>query len=175
MKDREQKKKDVAALQELLGATPSVFLTGFEKLSVEQDFQLRRAVREAGGGYRVVKNTLVENAAKGTPSEPPLSGLTGMNSLAYTANDAVALAKALTGYAKQNPTFTFKAGLVEGRVIDASEIEALAALPSREELFAKLLFLILAPATGIARAASGVGRNLAVVIDQAVKEQKFSE
>jgi len=175
MKNREQKKKDVAALNELLAKTPNVFLAGFEKLSVEQDFQLRRAVRGAGGGYRVVKNTLVENAAKGTSAEPTLAGLTGMNSLAYTETDPVALAKALTDYAKQNPAFTFKAGVVEGRVVDASGIEALAALPSREELFAKLLFLIQAPATSLVRAINGVGRNMAVVLDQGVKEKKFSE
>jgi large subunit ribosomal protein L10 len=175
MKSKDEKKKDVTNLHELLGKMPNVFLTGFEKLSVEQDFQLRRAVRDAGGRYRVVKNTLVENAAKDTPSAPNMSGLTGMNSLAYTDADPVALAKALTDYAKANPTFTFKAGVVEGRVIDASGIQALAALPSREDLFAKLLFLIQAPATSLVRAMNGVGRNLAVVLDQGVKEKKFSE
>lgn len=174
MKSKDDKKKDVAALSELLGGTPHVFVTSFEKLTVEQDFLLRRTVRQAGGGYRVVKNTLAENAAKGTPSEPALSGLVGMNSLAYTGGDPVALAKALTGYAKEHPTFTFKAGVVEGRVIDARAIQALAELPSRDELFAKLLFLIQAPATQLARAINGVGRNLAVVVDQGVKESKFA-
>jgi len=175
MKSKDQKKKDIADLHELLEKAPNIFLAAFEKLSVDQDFKLRRAVRDAGGRYRVVKNTLVENAAKETPSESSLSGLTGMNSLAYTEADPVALAKVLTDYAKENPTFTFKAGVVEGRVIDASGIQALAALPSKEEIFAKLLFLIQAPATSLVRALNGVGRNLAVVLDQGVKEKKFSE
>ena len=175
MKSKDDKNKEVSDLHELLGQTPNVFVTGFEKLTVDQDFQLRKTVREAGGGYRVVKNTLVENAAKGTASEKALAGLGGMTSLAYTAADPVALAKALTTYAKENPTFTFKAGVVEGRVIDASEVERLAEMPSRDELFAKLLYMINAPATYLARAISGVGRNLAVVVEQGVKEKKFSE
>jgi large subunit ribosomal protein L10 len=97
-----------------------------------------------------------------------------MTSLAFTAGDPVALAKVLTTYAKEHPTFTFKAGVVEGRVVDVGAISELAQMPSREELFARILYLIQAPATNLARAISGVGRNLAVVIDQAVKENKFS-
>ena len=174
MKRKEDKKKDVEALRQIFETTPNVFVTGFEKLTVDQDFRLRRTVRDAGGSYRVVKNTLAENAAKGTPSEGAVDGLVGMNSLAYTNADPVALAKALTAYAKENPTFTFKVGLVEGRVVDASGVQRLADLPSRDELFARLLYLILAPATNLARAISGVGRNLAVVIDQGVQENKFS-
>jgi len=86
----------------------------------------------------------------------------------------VALAKALTKYAKDNPTFTFKAGLVEGRAFDIKSIEALATMPSKEEVFAKLLYLINAPAQRLVTAINGVGRNLAVVVDQGVKENKFS-
>ena len=174
MKSRKHKQRDVKALHEVLGEAANVFLTAFEKLTVEQDFELRKTVRGAGGRYRVIKNTLAENAAKGTPSEEVLQGLTGMNSMAYTSEDPVALAKALTGYAKQYPTFTFKAGVVEGRVIDTDQIKQLAEMPSRDDLFAKLLFLINAPATYLARAISGVGRNLAVVVDQGCKENKFS-
>jgi large subunit ribosomal protein L10 len=104
-----------------------------------------------------------------------MRNLAGMTSLAYTAKDAVALAKALTGYAKANPTFTFKAGMVEGRVIDVKSIQALATLPSREEILSKVLFLIQASAQRLVTSISGVGRNLAVVIDQGVKENKFSQ
>jgi len=86
----------------------------------------------------------------------------------------VALAKALTKYAKENPTFTFKAGVVEGRVFEVGQIEALANMPSKEEIFAKLLYVINAPAQQLVTAINGVGRNLAVVIDQGVKENKFS-
>jgi len=174
MKSRKEKQRDVKALHELLGGVSNVFVTAFEQLTVEQDFELRKTVREVGGRYRVIKNTLAENASKGTPSEDVLQRLTGMTSMAYTSEDPVALAKALTAYAKQYPTFTFKAGVVEGRVVDADQFKQLAELPSRDELFAKLLFVINAPATYLARVINGVGRDLAVVVDQGCKENKFS-
>jgi len=140
---------------------------------VTQDFELRKSVRAVGGRYRVIKNTLAELAAEGTPAASLLKGLTGMNSLVYTDGDPVALAKALTRYAKENPVLTFKAGMIEGRVIDAGAIQQLAELPPREELLARLLFLIQAPAQRVVTALQAVGRNLAVVLDQGVKEQKF--
>jgi len=151
----------------------NLFVTGYEKLKVSQDFELRKAVRGVGGQYRVIKNNLAEKASEGTASEPVLKGLRGMTSLVYTLNDPVALAKALTAYAKANPTFTFKAGLVEGRAIDVKEINDLAALPSKEAIFAKLLYVINAPAQQLVTAINAVGRNLAVVVDQGVKENKF--
>ncbi len=174
MKSRDEKKRDVEWLHDLLKGDPSLFVTGFEKLTVDQDFELRKTVRDVGGSYRVLKNNLAEKASAGTSAEEALTGLVGMSSLAFTTGDPVALAKALTGYAKQHATFTFKAGFVEGRVIDAGEVKALAEMPSKEELYAKLLFVINAPATGLARAINGVGRNLAVVVDQGCKENKFS-
>src|SRR5487761_2106703 len=97
-----------------------------------------------------------------------------MCSIAYTSGDPVALAKALTAYAKVNPNFTFKAGMVEGRVVDLSGIQALATMPPKEEIYAKLLYLIQAPAQRLVTVMNGVGRNLAVVVDQGVKENKFS-
>jgi len=102
-----------------------------------------------------------------------LKNLRGMTSLAYTSKDPVALAKALTVYAKANPTFTFKAGIVEGRAIDVGAIIELANMPSKEQLFAKLLYLISAPAQRLVTVMQGVGRDLAVVVDQGVKENKF--
>ncbi len=173
MKTKQIKRQEVEELRRELQRCPHVFLTTFDKLTVAQDFELRKAVRSAGGRYRVIKNTLAERAAEGTPAAPLLKGLTGMNSLAYTDGDPVALAKALTKYAKENPVLTFKAGMVEGRVIDVGAIQQLAELPPREELLAKLLFLIQAPAQRVATAIQAVGRNLAVVLDQAVKEEKF--
>ena len=143
-------------------------------MKVQQDFELRKTVRGAGATYRVVKNNLAEKASQGTPLEELLANLAGMTSLAYTSSDPVALAKALTGYAKTNPAFTFKAGFVEGRVIDVKSIQELATMPSREEILAKVLFLIQASAQRLVTAVNGVGRNLAVVIDQGVKENKFS-
>jgi large subunit ribosomal protein L10 len=122
-----------------------------------------------------VKNTLAERASKGTKVEEALKNLSGVTSIAYTQGDPVALAKALAKYAKDNPEFTFKAGVVEGRVISIKEIEALATMPSKEEIYSKLLYLLNAPAQRLATAMNAVGRNLAVVIDQGVKEKKFKE
>jgi len=173
MKKKEDKKKDVEALRQDLARLQNLFVTGYEKLRVDQDFELRKVVRGAGGKYRVVKNNLAEIASQGTPAEHVLKGLRGMTSMAYTSNDPVALAKALTAYAKANPSFTFKAGIVEGRAIDVKAINDLANMPPKERIFAKLLYLINAPAQRLLTALSAVGRNLAVVVDQAVKENKF--
>jgi large subunit ribosomal protein L10 len=173
MKKKSDKKKDIDALHQDLEKSGNLFVTGYEKLRVSQDFELRKVVRGAGGKYRVIKNNLAEKAAEGTPSEAVLKNLRGMTSLAYTSNDPVALAKALTTYAKANPSFTFKAGIVEGRAIDVGAITELANMPSKEEIFAKLLYLINAPAQRLVTAMQAVGRNLAVVVDQGVKENKF--
>lgn len=173
MKKKEDKKKDLEALRQDLEKTRNLFVTGYEKLKVSQDFELRKVVRGAGAKYRVVKNNLAEIASQGTPSEQVLKGLRGMTSMAYTSNDPVALAKALTAYAKVNPTFTFKAGLVEGRAIDITKIVELASMPAKEVIFAKLLYMINAPAQRLAMTINAAGRTLAVVIDQGIKENKF--
>jgi large subunit ribosomal protein L10 len=173
MKKKEDKKKDLESLRQDLEKSKILFVTGYEKLKVGQDFELRKAVRGAGGKYRVVKNNLAKIASEGTPSEAVLKGLRGMTSMAYTSNDPVALAKALTAYAKANPSFTFKAGLVEGRAIDIKQIVDLANMPSKETIFSKLLYLINAPAQRLAMTINAAGRTLAVVIDQGVKENKF--
>jgi len=174
MKNKADKQKDLDALRQELMKAAHVFLAGYEKLTVAQDFELRKTVRGAGAGYKVIKNTIAGKAAEGTKSEELLKALKGMSSIAYTEGDPVALAKALTAYAKANPSFTFRAGMVEGHVVDVAGIQALANLPSKNEIYAKLLFLINAPAQRLVTAVNGVGRNLAVVVDQGVKEYKFS-
>jgi large subunit ribosomal protein L10 len=145
----------------------------FAKLTVEKDFELRKAVRSAGGRYRVVKNTLAERAAEGTKVADALKGLAGVTSIAYTTGDPVALAKALSKYAKDNPEYTFKAGMVEGRAIAIKDIDALANMPSKEEIYSKLLFLISAPAQRLVTALNAVSRNMAVVLNQGVQQNKF--
>jgi len=174
-KKRSQKQSDIETLHTELLQVSSVVLSSFDGLTVQQDTELRRAVQAAGGRYRVVKNTLAARAAQDTPAAPLLAGLKGVNSIAYTSGDAVALAKVLTKYAKDNEAFTFRAGLVEGRVISVQELQALAALPTREELFAKLLGLLQAPAQRLVSVLSAPARQLAVVLGQAEKEKKFPE
>jgi len=175
MKKKSEKEKDLEALKKDFESANNIFLTGFEKLTVQQDFELRKTIRGAGANYKVVKNNLAQKAAEGTPAAGLMKDLAGMTSMAYTSKDPVALAKALTAYAKNNPAFTFKAGLVEGRVIEVKSIQDLATMPSREEILAKVLFLIQASAQRLVTALGGVGRNLAVVVDQGVKENKFSQ
>jgi len=173
MKDKNDKQRDLDELKKTLAENKNFFVTSYERLTVRQDFQLRKTVREAGGNYRVVKNNIAAKASEGTPTGDLLADLKGMTSLAYTAKDPVALAKALTKYAKENAQFTFKAGMVEGRVIDIKAISELASMPPKEEIYAKLLYLINATATRLVTSINGVGRNLAVVLDQAAKEGKF--
>jgi large subunit ribosomal protein L10 len=174
MKNRDEKKKDYEELRKALEKANNVFVAGFQKMTVDQDYQLRKTIRGAGGSYQVVKNNIAEIASEGTAAEQVLKGLKGMTSIAITS-DPVGLAKALSAYAKTNPAFTFKAGLVEGRAIDIAAIGELASMPSKDEIFAKLLFLIQAPAQRLVTAMSAVGRNLAVVVDQGVKENKFQQ
>ena len=147
----------------------------YSKLTVTQDFELRKALRPTGAKYRVVKNTLAERAGKGTKVEEALKNLVGVTSIAYTEGDPVALAKALAKYVKDNPEFSFKAGVVEGRMISVKEIEALATMPSKEELYSKLLYLLSAPSQRLVTTMNAVGRDLAVVVGQAVEQKKFKE
>lgn len=174
-KKRSQKQQDVESLHSDLLKVSSLVLSTFQGLSVQQDTELRRAIQAAGGKYRVVKNTLAERAAQDTPAAGLLSGLEGVNSIAYTQGDPAALAKVLTRYAKENPAFAFRAGLLAGRVVSVADLQALAALPTKEELFSKLLGLLKAPAQRLAGLLSAPARQLAVALNQGVKEEKFSE
>jgi large subunit ribosomal protein L10 len=170
--------KKVAAVEKLGGElknASSMIVATYSKLTVTQDFELRKALRPTGAKYRVVKNTLAERAGKGTRVEEALKNLVGVTSIAYTEGDPVALAKALAKYAKENPEFSFKAGLVEGRVITVKEIESLATMPSKEELYSKLLYLLSAPSQRLVTIMNAVGRDLAVVIGQGVEQNKFKE
>src|SRR5512142_2869962 len=147
---RAKKIEQVDKLSKDLQKVSTVIVTTYTKLTVAQDYELRKALRSSGAKYAVVKNTLAERAAKGTKVEGALKDLAGVTSIAYTEGDPVALAKALSKYAKDNPEFTFKAGVVEGKVIAIKDIEALANMPSKEEIYSKLLFLLNSPAQRLA-------------------------
>lgn len=171
---RAKKIEQVEKLGKDLQNVSTVIVTTYTKLTVSQDYELRKVLRTTGAKYAVVKNTLAERAAKGTKIEEALKNLSGVTSIAYTTGDPVALAKVLSKYAKDNPEFSFKSGVVEGRVISVKEIDALATMPAREEIFAKLLFLMNAPAQRLVTVMNAVGRDLAVVINQGVEKQKFA-
>ena len=172
---REEKAQQVEQVRADLSKATCVFVLNFQKVPVAEDWELRRQVRVAGGRYRVVKNTLAGLGAKGTPAESLLHSLVGPTALALTESNPVALAKALSAYAKANPNFSFRAGLVEGRVISLPEIIALTQLPSKEVIWGQVLYLLGSPARQIAVAVQAVIRGLASVVDQAVKENKFPQ
>src|ERR1700747_479452 len=159
---RARKVEQVDKLGKDLEKVSTVIVTTYSKLTVAQDYELRKLLRSSGAKYAVVKNTLAERAAKGTKVEEALKGLSGVTSIAYTGGDPVALAKALSKYAKDNPEFSFKAGVVEGRAVSIREIESLATMPSKEEIYSKLLFLLKAPGERLVRTMNAVGRDLAV-------------
>jgi large subunit ribosomal protein L10 len=168
-----RKQEQVEKLSADLKNVSNAVVATYSKMTVAQDYELRKALRGAGAKYQVVKNTLAERAGKGTKIEEGLKNLSGVTSIAYTTGDPVAMAKALTKYAKDAPEFTFKVGVVEGRVISIKEIEALASMPSKEELYSKLLFLINAPAQRLVTVMNAVGRDVAVVLSQGVEKGKF--
>ena len=169
-----KKIEQVQVLSTEIKEAGTAILATFKGLKAAQTEELRKTVRSAGGTYKVVKNTLAERASEGSKIAAALKGLAGVTSVAYTSGDPVALAKALSKYAKDNPEFTFKAGIVEGKVISIKEIEALATMPSKEEIYSKLLFLLNAPAQRLVTVLGATGRDLAVVVNQGVKENKFS-
>lgn len=168
-----QKNAKVAMMAKELESSTSAIIGSFKGLTASKDFELRKTIREAGGKYHVVKNKLAAKSSQGTKVEAALQGLKGVSAVAYTSGDPVALAKALSGWVKDNAEFTFKLGIVDGKVINISEINALATMPGKEELFSKLLFLINAPAQRLATVINATGRNLAVVVNQAVEQGKL--
>jgi large subunit ribosomal protein L10 len=170
-----KKAEQIEKLNSDLQKASSMIVGTFSKLTVAKDFELRKTVRSAGAKYRVVKNTLAARAGEGTKVLEALKALKGVTSIAYTEGDPVALAKALSKYVEDNPEFSFKAGVLEGRLISTKEIKALATMPSKEEIYSKLLFLINAPAQRLVTAMNALGRDIAVVINQGVEKKKFKE
>ena len=170
-----KKAEDIKELKEELQKASSMIVGTFSKLTVAKDYELRKTVRSAGGRYRVVKNTLARIASEGTGAAEALKSLEGVTSIAYTDGDPVALAKALSKYVDDNPEFSFKAGVLEGKVISQKEIKALATMPSKEEIYSKLLFLINAPAQRLVTVMNAVGRDIAVVLNQGVEKKKFKD
>ena len=183
MKTREQKQKDLNALREQLNNSKSAMVVSFNKVTVNKDQEFRHQLREAGAEYRVVKNTLARLAVKGTQFEGATEHFKGVSAIAWTESDPVILSKTISKFIKANADlYTFKAGVVDGRVVDLKQVQAIASLPSKEELISKLLFVINAQAQRIVTVINAVPRNLAVVIKligegktDAPAEQKIGE
>ena len=172
MKNREQKQKDLEALAEQFKNADAAMLVSFKKMTVAKDQELRNQLREAGVSYEVVKNTLARRASEGTALESASEHFKGVTAVALSNSDPVGLSKAIAKFAKANPDiFTFKAGIVEGKVVALNEVEAIASLPSKEELISKIMFLINCQAQRLVTVISAVPRNLAIVVKQ-IGEQK---
>lgn len=175
MKSKAQKQKDLEALTEQFQKAKAAMLVGFKGMTVPKDQELRNQLREAGVSYEVVKNTLARKAAAGTPIEQAADQFKGVTAIALSQQDPVGLSKAITKFTKANPdVFSFKVGIVEGKVVELRDVEAIASLPSKEELISKLMFLVNAPAQRLATVTSAVARNLAIVVDQ-IRAQKESQ
>ena len=172
---KSKKNEKVALLASELENSTTAIVGTFTKLTVAKDFELRKVIRDAGGKYRVVKNKLAAVSGKGTQVEAALKGLKGVNSVAFTSGDPVALAKVFAKWAGDNAAeFQFKLGIVDGKLLNVAEVKALATMPGKEELFSKLLFLINAPAQRLATVLNATGRDLAVILGQGVEKEKFA-
>jgi large subunit ribosomal protein L10 len=172
---RAKKTEKVQVLARELESSTTAIVGTFSKLTVAKDFALRKVIREAGGKYRVVKNKLAAVSGQGTQVEAALKGLKGVNSVAFTAGDPVALAKVFAKWAGDNAAeFQFKLGIVDGKLLTVDEVKSLATMPGKEELFSKLLFLINAPAQRLVTVLNATGRDLAVVLGQGVEKEKFA-
>ena len=170
---RAKKAQKVQLLHKELETSTTAIIGTFAKLTVAQDFALRKAIRESGGKYRVVKNKLAPIAGKGSKVEDALKGLKGVSSVAFTSGDPVALAKGFAKWVGENAEFQFKLGIVDGKLLSVDEVKALATMPGKEEIFAKLLFLINAPAQRLVTVLNATGRDLAVVLGQGVEKEKL--
>jgi large subunit ribosomal protein L10 len=169
---RATKQEILGGYEEALASAEHAFVIGFKGITVNQVTELRSRVRKTGGQYIVIKNTLARRAVAGKPLEQVREQFTGPTAVVFSKSDPVALAKVLTEFAKDTPAIEFKGGLVEGRPIAASQVKEIASLPGRQELIAKLLFLLQSPITRFVRvlAASGPQR-LATVLDQVAKKK----
>lgn len=169
--NRNEKAQAISEASEGIGKATNAFLISFKGITVPQVTELRKQVRETGSSYVVVKNTLALIGVKDSPLTKLSEQFKGETAVAYNASDAVALAKALTKFAKDVPAVQFKGAMLGGQIVPTAEIQNIANLPSREELIAKLLYLMQHPIRGLAVVLNGTMRNFAVVLDQIAKQK----
>ena len=167
MKTRERKQEDLTALTEQLGNSKSAMIVSFNKLTVNKDQEFRNQMREAGAKYQVVKNTIARLAVKGTPYEDATEHFKGVTGIVWTENDGIVLSKTISKFIKDNSDFyTFKAGIFDGKIVNQKQVEAIASLPSKEELLSQLLYVINAQAERMVTVINAVPRDLVSVIKQ---------
>jgi len=169
--NKTEKTEMVESLAGDLAKSSNAIVFAFAGLKVPEVTELRRQVRGTQSKYLVVKNTLALRATKGTPLEAVAEHFKGATAVVYNRTSPVALAKVLTNFAKTNPNLVFKAAVIEGQAVAASEIKMIAELPSREELVSKLLFVMQSPMRRLVTVLNGPVRNLAGVMSQ-IADQK---
>ena len=160
-----------AELHEIFRQNPNMLVISYLGFKVNDTATLRRRLRDARCGYRVVKNTLARRAAEGTPMAQVADMFEGTTALAYSPDDPVGLAKVLREFVRENKSLTFKAIIAEGKVFPGDSLEAVANMPTKEQLLAQLLFLLNHPVTSLARVLNATARDLAVVMKE-VADQK---
>ena len=168
---RDDKQELLQQYEQGLATSPHAFLLGYQGIKVPQVTALREKVRQSGGEYIVVKNTLALRAIDGAALAALKDQFTGPTAVAFTDKDPVSLAKALTDFAKDVPAIQFKGGVVEGRAIGGDQVKDIASMPSREELIAKLLFLLQSPISRFVRTLAAIPRDFVVVLDQVAKQK----
>lgn len=172
---RAEKAETIQELSKTVGKAPHAFLIDFKGLTVPAVTDLRRQIKGAKSEYVVVKNTLVLRAIEGGPLAGLSEHFTGMTGVAYTSTDAVSLAKVLHQFGKTNPAVKVKAALLDGKVVPASSLEALATLPSREVLIAKLLGVMQSPIQRLVTVLSAPHRNIAVTLAAVAKKKEETQ
>jgi large subunit ribosomal protein L10 len=169
--NREEKAAAISELEGGIGKATNAFLIEFKGITVPQVTELRKQVRDTNSQYVVVKNTLALIAVKDSPLKALEKAFSGPTAVAYNSTDAVGLAKALTKFAKDVPAVSFKGAMLNGQIVPADQIQAIANLPSREELIGKLLYLMQHPIRGLVTVLQANIRKFAVVLDQIAKQR----
>ena len=165
----ELKQPIVAAIAEDVKDAQSVVIVDYRGLTVAQDTELRKQLREAGIIYKVCKNTMMKRAFEGTEFEGLAQYLEGPSAMAVSKDDATAPARIICKFAKDADKLEVKAGVVEGQVYDVNGVKALSQIPSREELLSKLLGSIQSPITNFARVIKQIAENGGAVAEEAAE------